>query len=116
MKKTKKNFIDNYSSNPVLAKLVLEQGGVDWSDIVERPYDYYDPSSGSVPGMIYYTDTVAFAEKNHLKILQALEEFEAEMGEQLNKPRTEDETAYYNWMAWFAWELCMGEVQNYLES
>lgn len=116
MKKTKKNFIENYSSNSVLAKLTLQQGQVDWVDIVERPNDYYDPSSGSVPGMIYYNDTVSFAEKNHLKILQALEEFEAEIGEQLNKPRTEDETAYYNWLAWFAWEHIMGEVINYLES
>lgn len=116
MNKTKKNFIENYSSNAVLAKLTLQQGQVDWSDIVERPQDYYDPSNGSVGGMIYYTDTVSFAKKNHLLILQVLQEFEDEVGVLPNKPKPTDETQYYNWLAWFAWEYTMGEVQNYLES
>lgn len=116
MKKTKQNFIANYSTNPELAKLTLTQGRVDWADIVERPSDFYDASSGSVPGMIYYDDTVNFAKKNHLLILQALQDFENECGTLTNKPKPTNETQYFNWLAWFAWESTMSEVINYLEN
>lgn len=74
--KTRKDFLNNYTSNKELAKKALKQGGVDWQTIKEYPNDYYDASSGSVNGMIYYSDTVKFAKKNHLLILQALQEFE----------------------------------------
>lgn len=121
--KTKKEFLSNYASNPKLAELTLKQGDVDWSDIVERPNDYYDASSGSVSGMIYYVDTVNFAKDNHLLILQALQEFEDEVGQLTNKPKLsynsrtnewENETQYFNWLSWFAWEYTMGEVIDYL--
>ena len=112
--KTKKDFIDNYSSNPELARLALNAGGVDWAQIKECPQDYYAADTGSVTGMIYYSDTVKFAKKNHLLILQALDNFERECGK-LDKPSTEDETQYFNWLAWFAWENTMSEVISYLE-
>ena len=112
--KTKQDFLKN-CSNPELAKKTLKQGGVSWSEITERPADFYDPSSGSVFGMIYYKDTVKFAKANHLLILQALEDFENETGEKLDKPNTQEETQYFNWLAWFAWENTMGEVIRYLE-
>lgn len=111
--KTKKDFLNNYSSNPELAKKTLNQGGVSWSDLKEYPQDYYTANTGAVTGMIYYSDTVKFAKKNIFLILQALNQFESECG-QLDKP-TDDETTYYNWLAWFAWENTMGEVLNYLE-
>lgn len=116
MKKTKKKFLENYASNLELSKLILEQGDVDWVDIVERPHDYYDPSSGSVPGLIYYEDTVKFGKDNHLLILQVLQDFEDEVGQLKNKPKPTDETEYFNWLSWFAWEHTMSEVINYLEN
>lgn len=113
--KTKKEFLTNYSSNPELAKKVLKAGGLTWEEIKEYPNDYYDASSGSVPGMIYYHDTVKFAKRNIISILNALNQFENEFGLLENKP-TDDETQYYNWLAWFAWENTMIEVLHYLES
>lgn len=112
--KTKKEFLNNYSSNKELAKKVLKAGGVDWKDLKEYPSDYQDASSGAVNGMIYYTDTVKFAKKNHLLILQALQDYESEIGEPLNKPNPTDETQYFNWLAWFSWENMMFELDNYI--
>lgn len=112
--KTKKEFLENYSSNPDLAKKVLKAGGLDWNTIKENPNDYYAANTGSVPGMIYYADTVKFAKRNIISILNALNEFENECGLLENKP-TDDETNYYNWLAWFAWENVMSEVIGYLE-
>ncbi len=114
-KLTKKNFLENYSSFPEFHKKVLKQGNVDWSELVKYPQDYYAANSGSVPGMIYYTDTVAFAKEHHIKILQILENFESESGKLENKPSPTDKTSYYNWLAWFSWESCMSQVINFLE-
>jgi len=112
--KTKKDFLENYASNSKLAKKTLKQGGVSWNDIKEYPDDYYAANTGSVTGMIYYSDTVKFAKKNHLEILQALDDFQSDCGK-LDVPSTRDETEYFNWLAWFAWENTMSEVINYLE-
>lgn len=109
--KTKKDFLENYSQNPKLAKKVLKAGGLSWSEIKEMGWDAYDPRSGSVPGMIYYADTVSFAKKNHLLILEALSNFESE----LDKPSLANKNEYFNWLSWFAWENTMSEVLNYLE-
>ena len=114
--KTKSEFLSNYASNPNLAKKVLSQGGVEWNDIRQYPDDYYAANTGAVPGMVYYSDTVKFAKKHHLEILQQLDEFEDECGRLENRPRATDETQYFNWLAWFAWENTMSEVINYLES
>lgn len=112
--KTKKDFLENYSSNPELAKKVLKAGGLSWNEIKEMMWDCYDASSGSVPGMIYYKDTVSFAKKNLILIIDSLNKVENECG-LINKP-TDDETIYYNWLTWFAWENTMSEVLNYLEN
>lgn len=95
----KKEFISNYGP---LAKKLLKQGGVSWKELKERPYDYTDCGSGSVPGFIYYSDTIPFAEKHMSEITRKLHEFEADCG-QLNKP-TDDHNMYCNWLSWFAWE------------
>jgi hypothetical protein len=113
--KTKSEFLNNYSSTPELAKKTLNAGGVAWSEIKDSPSDFYDASSGSVPGMIYYSDTVKFAKRNHLLIIQALDEFESECGKLENKPSTTDEEQYFNFLAWFAWENTMSEVLSFLE-
>lgn len=113
--KTKKEFLSDYSSNPELAKKTLNAGGLTWDEIKEMKWDAYDASSGAVPGMIYYVDTVKFAKNNLVLIMNALNQFESECGLLENKP-TDDETNYYNWLAWFAWENTMSEVLNYLDS
>ena len=115
MSYSKKEFLSSNCSNPELAKKALNAGGLSFSEIKEMGWDAYAANTGSVPGMIYYSDTTKFAKKNHLLILKALDEFESECGKLENRPSTEDETQYFNWMAWFAWEYTMSEVLNYLE-
>ena len=113
--KTKKEFLSNCSNAQLFSK-VLNAGGVNWSDLMARPYDYCDASSGSVPGMIYYKDTVNFAKKNLFEILKAVSEFEQECGMLTNKPDATDETQYLNWLAWFSWENMMSELMNFTEN
>ena len=114
--KTKANFLSNNASNAELAKKTLNAGGLTWKEIKEMGYDAYAANTGAVPGMIYYVDTVKFAKKNQAEIHEQLRTFEEETGASLDCPRfSEDETKYYNWLAWFAWENTMSEVLNYLE-
>ena len=105
-------FLKDFSSNPELAKAVLDQMGEDFSQIIEFPYDYRDAGAG-VSGFIYYNETLEFAEKNTYQILKSLNEFENECG-QLDKP-TDDETQYFNWLAWFALETTIQDIINYVE-
>jgi hypothetical protein len=113
---SKKKFLENHSSFPNFHEKVLEQSGLEWKLLIEHPQDYYAADSGSVPGMIYYTDTVAFAKKHHLSILQILEEFESDCGKLENKPSPQDETQYFNWLSWFAWESMMSEIISFAEN
>lgn len=116
MKKfTKKHFLQNFSSSPKFHKKLLKQGNVAWSLIKDNPYDYYTANSGSVNGIIYYQDTVSFARKHHLQILQVLEDFENEYGKLKNRPNPIDDTQYFNWLTWFAWENMMSEIVSFLE-
>lgn len=112
--KTKKDFLENYSSNADLAKKVINQIGLNWKDLIEHPNDYRDASAG-VSGFIYYYDTVRFAKRNLVLIMNVLNDFESQCGLLTNKP-TDDETQYYNWLAWFALETVIHEVINYIES
>jgi len=110
------DFFENYSSHPELHKKAWKAGHVDWKDYKEYPQDYYAANTGAVPGMIYYDDTVAFGKRNQGLIHDAIKDFENECGP-LDVPRfADDETQYYNWLAWFAWENMAGELQNYLEN
>ena len=110
-----KKFLENFSSFPEFHKKVLKQGGVDWKQLIKNPQDYDAADSGSVPGFIYYKDTVAFAKKYHLSILQILDEFECDCEKLENKPSPTDETQYFNWLSWFAWESMMREIISFLE-
>ena len=101
MKKTKKDFLENWSTNPRLAKAVFNQMGASWAKIKEYPMDYRDASAG-VPGFIYYSETVPFAKRNMVEIARSINQFEQDCGI-LDKP-TDDETQYFNWCAWFALE------------
>lgn len=113
--KTFKKFLNTYSSNPELHEKVFNAGGVDFREFKERPNDFYAVNTGSVGGMIYYEDTVRFARKNLVLIMNALNDFENECGLLPNKP-TDDETQFYNWLTWFAWESMAGELISYLEN
>ncbi|MFY9243892.1 MAG: hypothetical protein WAO74_12790 [Polaribacter sp.] len=114
-KLSKKRFLESHSSFPNFHKKLLKQGDVEWSLLKENPEDYYAADSGSVPGMIYYEDTVSFAKKHHLQILQILEDFESDCGRLENKPSSTDEVQYFNWLSWFAWESMMGEILSFLD-
>ena len=114
-KLNKKEFLENQSSFPKFHEKLLEQGGVEWSSIKNNPKDYCVANNGSVPGMIYYSDTVAFAKKYHLSILQIIDEFECDCGKLENKPSPQDETDYFNWLSWFAWESMMSEIISFME-
>lgn len=111
-----KKFLENFSSFPEFHKKVLKQGGVEWKQLIKHPQDYHAADSGSVPGMIYYKDTVAFAKRYHLSILQILDEFESECGKLENKPSPTEEVQYFNFLAFFAWESTISQVIVYLES
>lgn len=114
-KLSKKTFLENHSSFANFHKKLLKQGDVEWSELVKHPNDYYAADSGSVPGMIYYEDTVSFAKKHHLQILQILDEFESDCGRLENKPSSIDEVQYFNWLSWFAWESMMSEILSFLD-
>ena len=114
-KLSKKQFLENHSSFPNFHEKLLKQGDVEWSELIKHPQDYYAANSGSIPGMIYYTDTLAFAKKYHLSILQILDEFECDCGKLENKPSAIDEVEYFNWLTWFAWESMMREIMSLME-
>ena len=105
------------SSHPDFFRKVWELGGVPWEDFKECPNDYRAANTGAAPGCIYYSDTVPFAKRNLETIHEVLRDFEKETGAQLeNMPRySDDETQYYNWLTWFAWENMAGELISYLE-
>lgn len=107
MSMTREQYLSE-SRMPELARLVLDQMGMDWEEIIERPEDFRDAGAG-VSGFIYYSDTVPFAKDNLVLIMNALNEFESETGCPLKKP-TDDETQFYNWMAWFALESVVDEI------
>lgn len=113
--KTLKKFLAGYSSRPDLHGKVWKMGGVPFSEFKERPMDFYAANTGAVSGMIYYEDTVHFAKKNLVLIMDALNDFEKECGLIPDKP-TDDPTQFYNWLTWFAWESMAGELMNYLEN
>lgn len=113
--KTLKEYFEKHSSHPKFEKIIWKMGGLDWKDFKSYPTNYLNPNTGSVPGCIYYDDTVPFAKKYLGEILQILIDFEFEMGMMLKIPnRHEDETTYYNWLTWFAWETLAFNLYNYL--
>lgn len=101
------------SRNPQLAQAVLDQMGLDFEEVIERPSDFRDASAG-VSGFIYYSETTQFAKDNLLLITMTLNEFEEEIGSTLSKPK-EDETQYLNWLAWFALETVIDEIMTLTE-
>lgn len=112
MEKRKKIFLEK-CRYPELARRVLDQMGESWNNIIKYPEDFRDAGAG-VSGFVYYSDTVPFSKRNLVLIMNALNDFENEIGSPLNKP-TDDETAFYNWLAWFALENTIQEIIDFKE-
>ena len=111
--KTKKEFLENCQHRE-LAEAVLKQMGEDWKELIYRPEEFRDASTG-ISGFIYYSDTCKFAKDNLLLIINALNEFEHEIGSPLDKP-TDDETQYLNWLSWFALENTIDQIMQYKDN
>ncbi|WP_339882659.1 hypothetical protein [Polaribacter vadi] len=45
-KSTRKQFLENHSLFPGFHKKLLKQGGVEWSELVKYPEDYYAADRG----------------------------------------------------------------------
>ena len=112
--KTLTNFFDQ-CSNPDLFKKVWRQSGLRFSDVKRYPNDFRDPSSGSVPGFIYYSDTEKFTKNNMAWILQIVADFDNETGSN-TLARAYERSNPLNFLAWFAYESFIIELIDFLES
>lgn len=92
------DFLNNLSP---LLKAIYDLGGVEWDDLVNHTTDYLDPSSGSVGGLIYYSDTEPFAKDWHDEIIELMDEWGVEKRFTLNE------------MTWFTWGVMMHEFEEY---
>ena len=117
MKTTQKTLQDFFTqcSRPYFFKKVWTQSGLRYSDVKRYPNDFRDPSSGSVPGFIYYSDTENFAKNNMVWILQIIAEFDRETGSNILVKAYETGSPL-NFLAWFAYESFIIELIDFLES
>lgn len=114
---TQKTLQDFFTqcSRPYFFKKVWKQSGLRFSDVKRYPHDFRDPSSGSVPGFIYYHDTEKFAKNNMDWILQMFAELDIESGSN-TLARAHETGTLLNFMSWFAYESFMIELIDFLES
>ena len=82
MKKiTMKQLIENFNGSPRLARAVINQLG-GWEGFTESAPDIANHGiDGGFGGFIYYTETVAFAEKHKVDILELARYWADELGE-----------------------------------
>jgi hypothetical protein len=115
-KLTKASYLAQ-ASNPDLSKVILSQlnrHGIPWSELIARPSDFCNASSG-VNGFIYYDDTVKLAKRNLLLLIRSVHNFEQETGTPLENIPLDDDTNYLNFLAWFGLESVVFEIMNLLE-
>lgn len=62
-------------------------------------------NTGSVSGLIYYSETIKFFDDNEEEILDLAREYEFDL-----KPTELGMTGYKNNMAWFAFDVLVDEV------
>lgn len=117
MKTTTKTLQDFFTqcSRPYFFKKVWTKSGLRYSDVKRYPNDFRDPSSGSVPGFLYYSDTENFAKNNMVWILQIIAEFDKETGTN-TLVRAHETGSPLNYLAWFAYESFIIELIDFLES
>jgi hypothetical protein len=72
----------------------------------------YGCQSGSVSGLIYYTDTAKFFEEFYDEIQDAFFDYSESIGEQ---PKIQNGDIK-NWFAWFGYEWAVGQVLDRLEN
>ena len=114
---TQKTLQDFFTqcSNPILFRKVWRQSGLRYPDVKRYPHDFRDPSSGSVPGFIYYSDTGAFVKNNMVWVLQLIADFDNETGTN-TIVRAHETGSPLNFLAWFAYESFIIELIDFLES
>jgi hypothetical protein len=71
--------------------------------------------SGSVGGVIYYHETKAIFKEHFETILEALEDYNEEIGHDAVSPNIEDYSTFYNWAVWFIVELTANEMLYQME-
>lgn len=111
--KTLSGFL-NQCSNPELFKKVWNASKLNFSEVKKYPNNYRDPSSGSVTGMIYYSDTEEFTKKNIVEILELVAEFDEQTGDN-TLSRAAERGNVLNFLAWFTYESMIIEMIDYLE-
>ena len=116
--KTLKEYFEKHSSHPKFEKIIWKMGGIDWKDFKSYPTDYLNPEIGSVPGCIYYDDTVPFAKKHFADIYDIIMYYEYSTGNKIDIPnKYEDgEIHHYNWLTWYAWSTLAFNLYNYLDN
>lgn len=138
--KMEENFLENHSSNPDLAKAVIEQMGGS-ENFAENANDISSHGiDGGFNGFVNYTDTVKFTEENYGAIMDSLKSdmdnfgnesvpemmshwkslndlSQDEIAEVINgkDPENENYTQVYNALAWNAAEQVSYEYSNALE-
>lgn len=117
METTQKTLQDFFTqcSSPYFFKKVWTQSGLRYSDVKRYPHDFRNPSDGSVPGFLYYSDTENFAKNNMIWILQLVAEFDKETGDN-TLVRAHETGSPLNYLAWFAYESFIIELIDFLES
>ena len=120
--------------NKKLINAVAKQMGgmINLKDHAGDIYNY--GAAGGVTGFNYFTETEAFAKKNHALIMELLSEFaddagingleilsgfncfkhmtDSEIFDGLMNPKSEDRTTIYNGLAWFALEEAARSFEN----
>lgn len=104
----------NQCSNPLLFRKVWNASGLTFAEFKENPNDYRDPSSGSVNGMIYYSDTEKFAKNNLEDIIELIAYFQEESDDNILQ-RAIDSGNKLNFFAWFTYESMIIEFIDYVE-
>ena len=67
-----------------------------------------------VNGFIYFNETSEFYDKNKTLIVSMVEDYEEEMGEELDIPcYLKWETQHKNHVAWLVWENLAYEIHEY---
>lgn len=117
MKKTFEDFIENYYKGEYSELFInlWEVAGVDFEEFVEYPNDFASAAAGVVPGLIYYSDTEAFAKSNIEYILRMV--MDNEMWNDRSVFTYNDRQMYnnpLNGLAWFAWDELFSELLKYL--
>ena len=84
-KPTMSNFLKSANINPKLASAVIQQFG-GWENFREKAHDVANHGiDGGFCGFIYYDDTVAFVKKHKKLIIENIQQFADEIGENFAK-------------------------------